>query len=72
MPTFNVEETIHIANRGTAYVVKLDRETTDFSHLMGKRVLLDGKTFLVSGVERFAHSPPWHVGEKIGLLATEV
>lgn len=72
VPTFAVIEKIEIANRCTAYVVYLDRDTSDFSHLLGRCVLLDGSPFLVSGVERFAHAPPWHAGEKIGLFATPI
>jgi hypothetical protein len=57
-----------IDGRGDVFVVALDRDTSDFAHLLNRTVLVDGRLVEVSGVERFAHSPPWRKGESIGLL----
>jgi hypothetical protein len=57
-----------VQGRGDVLIVSLDRDTADFSHLLGHDVQIDGKVVRVVGVERFAHSPPWRAGEHIGLL----
>jgi hypothetical protein len=58
-----------IRNRnGVTFIVDNPRECNDFLHIVGKVVEIDGERFEVLNVERFAHSPPWRKGEKIGLL----
>ena len=39
----------------------------NFDHLVGENVEIDGIPYKVHAVERFAHMPPWRVGEIIGL-----
>lgn len=48
--------------------VELDQNTDDFSHLVGKRIILNGRLETCFSVERFNHLPPWIAGERIGLL----
>lgn len=50
------------------FVVPNPVECSDFTHLIGKRVAVDGALFMVSGVESFCHTAPWREGEKIGLM----
>ena len=57
-----------IPGRGYVYTILNPIECNDFAHIIGQFVLIDGMKFKVLGVERFAHMPPWHVGESLGLL----
>ena len=57
--------------KGLVFVVKLDRTTRDFEHLIGKEVMVDDIIYIGAGVERYAHVAPWHKGESIGLLVKE-
>ncbi len=57
-----------VTGRGVVYAVKNPAQCNDFAHIKGHDVLIDGKDFHVSGVEFFAHTPPWREGEPIGLL----
>ena len=50
------------------FVVENPADTKDFSELIGQQVTINGLPRIVKGVERFAHNPPWHAGERIGLL----
>ena len=65
---FTSDGSFEINGRGLAYAVRLDRDTDDFAHLLGKEVEIDGVKRRCIGVERFTHSPPWYEGEAIGLL----
>jgi hypothetical protein len=49
--------------------VRLDRDTHDFSHLIGEVVVIDGVKHKVMDVERYGHSPPWRKDEVVGLWA---
>jgi len=72
-PWFRAEDWFFVRGRGDVAMTTLDRDTKDFAHLIGEKVLItstpDERSGLyhVHGVERFAHSPPWYRGEKIGL-----
>lgn len=62
-------EPVHIAGRGTVYPCALDRDTTDFAHLMGRDVVIERAGVVrCSRIERFTHCPPWREGEKIGVV----
>lgn len=63
-----IDEFFLKARNGRIFVVELDRDTRDFEHLMNKEVEIDGNRYIVRGVERYAHCPPWRAGEHIGLL----
>lgn len=67
-PNFHAFDWFEIAGRGRVAATKLDRDTDDFSHVLASEVIIDGDLYRCRGVERFAHRPPWHVGESIGLL----
>lgn len=69
-PIFVCLETIP-SSRGMISVVELDRKTDDFGHLVNQEITLDGKNYICRGVERFTHSPPYRIGERIGLLLDE-
>ena len=49
-------------------VVSLDRETSDFAHLIGRGVIVDGKPYRCIRVECYSHAPPWRVGASVGLV----
>jgi hypothetical protein len=71
MISFKSLDQFTIKGRGTAYIVELDQDTKDFSHLLHKEVAIDDKKATVIGVERYAHCPPWHAGERISLLTRD-
>ena len=56
----------------TEYIVENPSECNDFLHLINKVVEIDRNNYTIIGVNRFSHCPPWHKGEKIGLLVREV
>lgn len=64
--------TYQVIGRGTAFAVANPHECHDFSHLIGQKVKIDDAYFIVRGVERLAHTPPWKKGENIGLLVDEI
>lgn len=49
------------------YAVELDETVEDFNGYKNHKILIDGKEILCSGIEFFAHAPPWVKGEKIGI-----
>ena len=71
-PSFHALDWYTITGRGRAAIVELNRTTPDFAHLLGQEALIDGTLYRCRGVERFAHCPPWHKGEKVSLLVESV
>lgn len=71
-PSFHALEWFTIPTLGRCATVLLDRDTSDFAHLIGCEVLIDGRLYRCRSVERFLHSPPWHMGETVSLLVEEV
>jgi hypothetical protein len=77
-PYFANAEWGKIKGYGHVALVRLDRETSDFAHLIGNEVAIrpthDGldRLYRVKGIERFAHCAPWRQGESIGLLVEDV
>lgn len=67
-PTFSALEWFKLERHGWLALVLLDRTTDDFSHVLHKAVIIDGREYLCRGVERFMHNKPWHEGERIGIL----
>jgi hypothetical protein len=53
---------------GTMVSVELDRDTHDFTHLVGKKIVIDGRMEHCFSIERLAHGAPWKQGECIHLL----
>jgi hypothetical protein len=53
---------------GLLVTVELDRDTDDFSHLVGKKIIVDGKMVTCFSVERLPHAPPCKKGESVSLL----
>ena len=56
---------------GWEAMVSLDRDTSDFSHLLDHGVHIDGMFYRCIGVNHFGHSPPWRQGERIGVVVKE-
>jgi len=62
------DETCVFPQEACEVIVRLDRETADFSHLLRHQVRIDGRCYRCLLVNRFAHVPPYRVGEHVGLI----
>jgi hypothetical protein len=67
-PTFTAHDRTSVKDVGILVSVDLDRDTEDFAHLVGKRIIINGRLETCFSVERFNHLPPWKAGERISLL----
>jgi hypothetical protein len=67
-PTFKALDRTSVRGVGLLVSVELDQDTDDFAHLVGKKIVINGRLETCFSVERFNHSPPWKAGERIGLL----
>jgi len=54
-------------NGKKVFIVGNPTKCDDFSHITGQPVEINGANYTAIAVESFAHSPPWRVGEKIGI-----
>lgn len=57
-----------LPRQGRCFVVENPVECSNFSHLIGAKVVIDGIEYAVKGVEIKSHNAPWRKGEDIGLL----
>ena len=67
-PSFTELDRITVREIGTMVLVDLDRDTQDFSHLLGRKIVIDGRMEYCFSVERLAHGAPWKRGERVHLL----
>jgi hypothetical protein len=67
-PSFTELDRITVREIGTMVVVDLDRDTKDFSHLLGRKIVIDGRMEYCFSLERLAHGAPWKRGERVHLL----
>jgi hypothetical protein len=67
-PSFTALDRFRSKKAGLLVTVELDRDTDDFGHLVGKKILIDGKMETCFSVERLPHAPPCKKGESISLL----
>jgi hypothetical protein len=67
-PSFTALDRFRSKKAGLLVTVELDRDTDDFGHLVGKKIVVDGKMETCFSVERLPHAPPCKKGETIGLL----
>jgi hypothetical protein len=67
-PTFAALDRTRVRSLGILVSVELDRDTHDFAHLVGQRIIIDGRLETCFSVERLGHASPWKVGERINLL----
>ena len=67
-PTFTTIDRLSLRGVGTIVFVTLDKDTNDFAHLVGKKIVIDGRMEICFSIERLDHSAPWKAGERIGLL----
>ena len=65
MTEFRSSEWYEVKGVGWEAAVSLDRETSDFGHLLGRGVHIDGTFYQCIGVNHFGHAPPWRQGERI-------
>ena len=68
---FKSDGRFDIPGRGLVFAVKNPHECTNFNHLMGRMVMIDGSLYEIRGVERYMHCSPWREGEGIGLLVRQ-
>jgi len=66
--SFVSDDEFEVAGLGKAFAVKNPHECSNFRHLLGQIVEIDGKQHTVRDVERFAHAPPWRKDEPIALF----
>jgi hypothetical protein len=71
MTEFRSSEWYEVKGVGWEAAVSLDRDTSDFGHLLGRRVHIDGTSYQCIGVNHFGHRPPFRQGERIGLVVKE-
>jgi hypothetical protein len=67
-PSFVSLDRVRLRGIGTTVTVELDRDTTDFVHLIGQKIIVDGRLETCFSVERLSHPAPWTAGERIDLL----
>lgn len=67
-PSFVALDRFRSKKAGLLVTVELDRDTEDFGHLIGKRIVVDGKMEMCFSVERLPHAPPCKKGESVSLL----
>jgi hypothetical protein len=67
-PSFTELDRITLRDIGTMVSVELDRDTDDFAHLVGKKIVINGRMEHCFSIERLAHGAPWKRGERIHLL----
>lgn len=67
-PTFRAHDRMNVRGLGSLVSVELDMDTEDFAHLVGKRIIIDGRIETCFSVERHVHAAPWKAGERVNLL----
>ncbi|WP_119271477.1 hypothetical protein [Taklimakanibacter deserti] len=67
-PRFVTIDRFRAKKLGVLVTVELDRDTEDFAHLIGKKIVIDGKMEVCFSVERLPHAPPVKKGERVSLL----
>jgi hypothetical protein len=67
-PSFTELDRITLRDIGTMVSVELDRDTDDFAHLVGKKIVINGRMEHCFSIERLSHGAPWKRGERIHLL----
>ena len=67
-PTFAALDRFRSKKAGLLVTVELDRDTDDFGHLVGKKIIVDGKMETCFSVARLPHAPPCKKGEWVSLL----
>ncbi len=69
MLTFNSLGNYKVNNK-QVFTVNNPKECNDFDWLNGQVVIIDNNHYKVTSIEMYAHAPPWHPGEKIGLMVS--
>ena len=68
IPTFHALDWFNIYGRGRIAVVKLDRDSTDFAHLIRQNVSIDGVFYRCLAVEQHPIAAHFYVGQPTGLM----
>jgi hypothetical protein len=66
--SFKELDRVTVRDIGTIVSVELDRDTRDFSHLLGKKIVINGRIEYCFSVERLNHRGPWKRGERVHLM----
>ena len=62
----------YMVNGKRGFYVENIQQCHDFKWLLGEIVVIDGSRYKVTEVSRQPHSPPWEIGEEIGLMVNSV
>lgn len=68
---FETAKKFDIKNRGTVFVVRLDRDYADDEIQKGMAVQINGKEYVLRGVEYYLVPSPFSAGREIGLVVNE-
>lgn len=58
-----------LEKRGRLFLTELPCDCYDLDWLLNMTVIVGEETIMCRGVERYAHMPPFHKGERISILA---
>jgi hypothetical protein len=67
-PSFTSLDRSKVRGIGSLVMVELDRTTSDFSHLIGKKIVIDGRMETCFSVEGLHHPAPFKRGEQVSLV----
>ena len=67
-PSFTSLDRSKVRGVGSLVMVELDRPTSDFSHLIGKKIVIDGRMETCFAVEGLHHPAPFKRGEQVSLV----
>lgn len=62
----------YLFNGRKGFYVDNIQKCYDFKWLIGEIVIIDGIRYKVTEVNRQPHSPPWRIGEEIGLVVNNI
>ena len=67
-PSFTSLDRSKVRGVGSLVMVELDRPTSDFAHLIGKKIVIDGRMETCFSVEGLHHPAPFKMGEQVSLV----
>lgn len=67
IPTFTSTDKFVVGDR-LIFIAKLDRKTTNFEHIIGKQIQIDGELYTGIDVNHYANVPPWGEGSPIAIV----
>lgn len=70
--SFTSDEKFHVQGRGDSYIVKCPITCYSFDWILNRDAIINGTTFKILAVERFAKGGPTRKGEAISLLVNSM